>query len=743
MGLLTQLGPLCRQANIYVAARGDVVGVDACVWMHQLGYAYARDIMNNDYTTLGTALRQRAQAVIGKGLNIVLVFDGGRFPAKSPTDHARAERRQVQLAKVQYDGAAPDALAKAAAQKLGWPATLACIDALRRAGVAYLVAPYEADSQLAYMASQGTIDSAWTVDSDFIVHGIKRTYFKVSWLTGRCFVVDYARLLNPQSWPKTREYDTLFLRELARFGAPFLLAYALAAGCDYGTKVPGVGPKKAVMAITLAASRGCNLSHPLLDGALPCLAVALVEFSPSLVASEWEQVASKAIVAFNYALAYDCSQKKVVSKTGMGCVEACAKWGFLGLYVPDELAEKRALGYISPDGEPCQLPDVEQVATVMLPALLTEDMIPGASLLPRPWPQGYPTLSVMHRWLRTRAGMADIGLSNARHAEVMVVVLNQLATEADMRSRGEHVQLRDPDGNCLHHILLQRFPHQGWEFEDVPAREDDLPVDDRWIVTKAELSNYAPVVELALILNHFDLVVSGAGNMQAFGGKIQDALHRVMEMPRLPRLMCHLGSTVDVTSLVGASQDSRAEHFCFFQMQAPASQRPRPYKVWAQLAVVKLEGVHPHCTRVLQASCECPAGRSAQCVHLAMLLFSVHHLPRMAEQGVNVPVTSRICKWNQPGAGETYDVKTPLSRIPFLLSSRRVIRQRGQTSARVIEANKESGDRAMYDPVSARHKDTWPTFASDARFQDAQAKLFASIAEVIGTVSALEATWGT
>jgi hypothetical protein len=99
-----------------------------------------------------------------------------------------------------------------------------------------------------------------------------------------------------------------------------------------------------------------------------------VEFSPSLVASEWEQVASKAIVAFDYALAYDCSQNNVVSKTGMGCVEACAKWEFLSLYVPDELAEKRALGYISPDGEACQLPDAEHVATVASPTYRGHDI---------------------------------------------------------------------------------------------------------------------------------------------------------------------------------------------------------------------------------------------------------------------------------------------------------------------------------------------------------------------------------
>jgi hypothetical protein len=85
------------------------------------------------------------------------------------------------------------------------------------------------------------------------------------------------------------------------------------------------------MTITLAASRACNLLHPLFEGVFPCLAVALVGVSRSLVASEWEKAASTYIVAFNYALAYDCSRKKVVSETGMGSVEACSKSDFLGL----------------------------------------------------------------------------------------------------------------------------------------------------------------------------------------------------------------------------------------------------------------------------------------------------------------------------------------------------------------------------------------------------------------------------
>ena len=58
--------------------------------------------------------------------------------------------------------------------------------------------------------------------------------------------------------------------------------------------------------------------------------------------------------------------------------------------------------------------------------------------------------------------------------------------------------------------------------------------------------------------------------------------------------------------------------------------------------MVKLQDdMHPHCTRVLQAGCECPAGPSAICGHLARMLLTVHLLPRSLDSGIKVPVTSR------------------------------------------------------------------------------------------------------
>lgn len=68
----------------------------------------------------------------------------------------------------------------------------------------------------------------------------------------------------------------------------------------------------------------------------------------------------------------------------------------------------------------------------------------------------------MHRWLRTRLGLADIGLSNASREELLIVVRNRLALEANM-APGERLKLRDPDGRSLHQIPAESNPDQLWE----------------------------------------------------------------------------------------------------------------------------------------------------------------------------------------------------------------------------------------------------------------------------------------
>lgn len=53
------------------------------------------------------------------------------------------------------------------------------IKALRHEKVAYVVAPYEADAQLAFLEKEGFVDGIITEDSDLLVFGCKNVIFKL------------------------------------------------------------------------------------------------------------------------------------------------------------------------------------------------------------------------------------------------------------------------------------------------------------------------------------------------------------------------------------------------------------------------------------------------------------------------------------------------------------------------------------------------------------------------------------
>ena len=237
---LQRLGPLMKEANLWEVARGRTLGFDGHVFLHHFVYACAADILlHDDYKPLSKMFRQRCQQIVGQGITPIVVFDGGRLPAKHSTDQARAEARARAYARHQLN-ADPAAQALVAAGRLGDRAVRAVIEELCEHGIKYIVAPYEADAQLAYMSNKGIIWGAVTVDSDFVMHGVKRIFYKVDYHFGNCYMVDMAIVLDSNEWPNLPIWQTPFLDLLGRHGSAFLLAYALCAGCDYNTKVKNI-----------------------------------------------------------------------------------------------------------------------------------------------------------------------------------------------------------------------------------------------------------------------------------------------------------------------------------------------------------------------------------------------------------------------------------------------------------------------------------------------------------------------
>lgn len=103
--------------------------------------------------------------------------------------------------------------------------------------IPYIVAPYEADAQLAYLERSGMVDGIITEDSDLLVFGCKNVLFKLDPVSSMvCFISrsDFGSpALADQSLSLLGWTDTQF-----RW-------MAMLSGCDYLPSIPGVGLKTA------------------------------------------------------------------------------------------------------------------------------------------------------------------------------------------------------------------------------------------------------------------------------------------------------------------------------------------------------------------------------------------------------------------------------------------------------------------------------------------------------------------
>ena len=104
----------------------------------------------------------------------------------------------------------------------------------------YVVAPYEADAQLAYLERIGLVDAILTEDSDLLVFGCKQVLFKLDAVAATVTCIsrtDFAAVsgASPGGISLLGWSDVQF-RQMA-----------ILSGCDYLPSIPGVGLKTAWM----------------------------------------------------------------------------------------------------------------------------------------------------------------------------------------------------------------------------------------------------------------------------------------------------------------------------------------------------------------------------------------------------------------------------------------------------------------------------------------------------------------
>ncbi|ROT71588.1 Exonuclease 1 [Penaeus vannamei] len=177
-GLLPFLKKASRAVNLR-DFKGQTVAVDAYCWLHKGAFSCADKLVRGEPTD-GYVLyvMKQVNQLLSYDIKPILVFDGCHLPSKAITEKKRRENREKNRKKAKE-------LLREGKAKEARECFQRCVDitsemaadtirACRARNIDVIVAPYEADSQLAYLNLSGVAQLIITEDSDLILFGCKK-----------------------------------------------------------------------------------------------------------------------------------------------------------------------------------------------------------------------------------------------------------------------------------------------------------------------------------------------------------------------------------------------------------------------------------------------------------------------------------------------------------------------------------------------------------------------------------------
>ena len=179
---------------------GSVCVIDAHGWLHKACYGCAEHIYfgHNTDQYVYYCLK-KTQMLIDAGIKPIVVFDGQRLPAKESTHKLRQSLRNATRQKIELllsDGQESKAkeLMRSCVEVTPEMARN-LMKGLRMKGIDFIVAPFEADAQMAYLVNNGFADFVVTEDSDLLVYNCRLCLFKLD-SSGNGKLVDMSLIRN-------------------------------------------------------------------------------------------------------------------------------------------------------------------------------------------------------------------------------------------------------------------------------------------------------------------------------------------------------------------------------------------------------------------------------------------------------------------------------------------------------------------------------------------------------------------
>ncbi|OVA00201.1 XPG/Rad2 endonuclease [Macleaya cordata] len=270
--------------------RGCCVAVDTYSWLHKGALSCSKELCKGEPTSRHIVYcMHRVNLLRHHGVKPILVFDGGLLPMKSEQEAKRSRARKENLERaIEHESMGNSAAAYECYQKavdISPSIANELIQVLKQENVDYVVAPYEADAQMTFLAVSKHVDAVITEDSDLIPFGCPRIIFKMDKF-GQAVQFQYSLLQQNKDLNFTG------------FTKQMVLEMCILSGCDYLPSLPGMGLKKAHALICKFKIYEKVIKH--------------LRYNTVLVPPLYEQSFKKALWTFQHQRVYDPVTEDIV-----------------------------------------------------------------------------------------------------------------------------------------------------------------------------------------------------------------------------------------------------------------------------------------------------------------------------------------------------------------------------------------------------------------------------------------------
>ncbi len=299
--LLRKLGPITEAKHISHFAN-KTAAIDIMNWLYKGLYACAaqqnQELKSDLYLNFPLKMLALLKA---HSITPIVVFDGKTLKEKQKIEDERKVARESNIQKATYlkNAGNEDESRKFLKRSLKVKSRMlnSLIEILKQMEVKVIIAPYEADSQLAYLVRKNYADFAISEDSDLIALGVRNVVMKLT-PEGSCMNINMEGFWNS---PVESHSDKL-IRDIRSMAYVNFLELVVMSGCDYLPSIKGFGIKT-----------GMTLFEKFKKMEAVFHEMKFIEKFKTKIPENYLENAKKSVCMFFYQTVFDPEENKLVS----------------------------------------------------------------------------------------------------------------------------------------------------------------------------------------------------------------------------------------------------------------------------------------------------------------------------------------------------------------------------------------------------------------------------------------------